>query len=506
MARDAEFFRVVDQAEFDRKCAEAKTELGMPRHTILDFSNCDLRNIFFSPNINLHRANLSHSLLSNTNLEGANLEGANLEGANLDRAFLQGANLHRAFLRNTYMENTILTNANLLGANLTGTLLLGANLQRANLKGAILQGAILGRANLEEANLEEANLQGANLEGANLDRAFLQGANLEGANLKDAYLQGAILFDANIRNVNLSKIQKEGCLLNYKSSHWSGINKTDNSLDSSKNDQLNIIQSEINRLNEEKSIWAKELEDKQWELNNLRMNLSSTEGKNDMMQEQIRDFEGTIEILKTQIVEKDSILKETKENFEKHKKEIEKRGQEIETALKNAFNSLEKVNLDLKPDFRRLNSLFFIFGGAIFILFIILGLIWYLAFNDFRGKSAELSYIWVYAAPSFIIVGFIWASVIQVNRAQRQLIGLKKYERKYKIVKLALEGYYAVENKLSKTPDKAKNTFDEIIKLELGTCIDIEKEELSLKELDKKDQLPVKAVLNEIINYIEKLK
>lgn len=103
-------------------------------------------------------------------------------------------------------------------------------------------------------------------------------------------------------------------------------------------------------------------------------------------------------------------------------------------------------------------------------------------------------------------MGFIAVSISQVNKIQSRLVALKKYSRKYDIIKIGLEGYYKVEDKLNKTPDKAQEVFSAMIEKALNEEIDTDAEEAKTKRSDKKDQIPVKQAIDTLTDYYNKIK
>ena len=395
-----------------------------------------------------------------------------------------------SFLDNLRKEFNIidLRGANLAGANLFGAILRGANLieahlLRASLTGVSLTGAVLVRANLVRANLTGADLTGADLEGADLVNANLVRANLEGANLEEADLVGADLERANLRGVNLT-----GTILDNRVSQAAldDISK------------LSKLQQRAEQLQKEKEYKDMLLAKKEKELEALA---SSEQAISAQLASEIAD-------LKEENEKKDREVEKIKKEAENKIEEIEQRGKEIEGSLSDAFTALEGVNNDVKPEILRLKWMFWISAVFIVVFLTTLCVIWWYAFSDLRPQTEEIkmSRIWLYTSPSLILVGFIGVCVAQINRAQRQLVTLRKYTRKYKVIKVALEGYYKVEDKLKKTPEKAQETFSAIIKQGIAENMDTEKEENALIKDSEKDKTPVNDILSTLIEALQKVK
>ena len=321
-----------------------------------------------------------------------------------------------------------------------------------------------GKENGELADLSFTDLSNILiLERANLIRAILIRANLREANLREANLLGANLGEADLREANLIRA-------NLFEARLFGADLTGADLESkNKSNPIDNYDS--------------------------------------LQQKKILDLEKELEILKKASESDTKLIEEKNTELGKLRSEKKNRNNEINIGLKNAFTSLERVGDDIKPEINRLNVIFYSFSVIAILFFIALFFIWMIALCRFHynQEKVDFSALWIYAVPSSILIGFIWASIIQMNRAQRQLVSLRKYNRKYNVTKSALEGYYSVENEIDKKPDKAKEVFNEIIKLSLTENIDIDKEEMNIILNSSKDQVPIKEFVDKLIEYLQKL-
>lgn len=458
--------RVLTQAEFDEKYLLHQEYLSSEGKSgeVANFFSCDFLKIKFPAKINLSRANLSGADLTEVNLSGANLSGIDMEGANLSRANLQKANLS--------------------GANLLGARLNGADLVKANLNGAHLKAANLWLANLNEANLSGANLESTKLPMANLIGVNLSRANLMLANVREAYLTHANLTQANLLGTDLFRAD-----LRY--ANLSGANFEGADLMGAKLEKTNLAGTNLEGAN----------------LSGTILGSGKKSGDIDTaQQEKLLNLENQLQELKSAREADSELIKEKNKEIENLKKDLEKRSSEIDKGLENAFNQLSSADSTMQPEIGRLQLLFTSFLSLSVMCFLLLGLIWWLALCKFHYGNATASWneIWVYSIPSTICIGFMWAGIVQLNRAQRQLVGLKKENRKYHHVKMALQGYYSVENILNKKPDKAKEVFDEIIKQTLSDDPNCDIEEKKIERNTSKDQLPVKEALDGLIDYAAK--
>lgn len=212
------------------------------------------------------------------------------------------------------------------------------------------------------------------------------------------------------------------------------------------------------------------------------------------------------EILESNIKALEANIEELKYKLDEAGKD-KIQGEELENRLSDAFSSLSDLSQDMKADIKRLNWMFYIYIALTIICIIVLFGIWNHVLSNLEELSSmKISNFWVFSAPSFILVGFIGAFIHQISRAQRQLLYLKKYNRKYKVIKYALEGYYAVEDELQKTPDKAQEIFDLIIKVKLGQSIDFDDEEKKAKASEAQDQSIKEDFAKQIIDAIKSIR
>ena len=345
---------------------------------------------------------------------------------------------------------------NLRAANLSGVELIRANLTGVDLEGADLTEAELTCANLNKANLgrakmRRANLGGANLTGANLGRTTLKGADLSGTNTLKSVISAIAITDDN------TKFDSEQV----------------NNSESSKLEQL-----------------KKEKIQLQFELAKEKV---YNQKKALTVEEELKAKEAQIVIRELRIKELEDSLRE--------------KGNKIQEGLKESFLSLEKANDSINEEVKRLKFLYSIFMGGAFFFIIALFLIWFFAFKRYYfAEDIKYSNLLIYYSPSLISVGLLWGCIIELNKLQRHLIGLRKMTRKFSVIKIALEGYYNVTDELEREPDKAQQAFEEIWRSAIDEEIDFEKEEDKLKKSDARDRFAYEKTLDEIIRLISSLK
>lgn len=473
--------REISQDEFDEIYIKHQKWLenrNLGQQAILRYT--DLSNIDFSNSKNLSMVDMANSNLERVDLSNSHFERANLNAANFYKANLSGsvfafANISEAIMRD---------------ADLSGSILYKAKLNSADLR----------NARLIKCNLDETDLFGADLGNANLSYTILTNADLNGVNLLSSEFRGAVLGNCRISDSTLEYLQSRGALV--KTNPFDTIENIDKK-------KLLETQQKLTFLEEEKSHIKAKLLEQSLQLNKLQEDLKIAQNKeeeNHILADTISRLHLEIEETKEKVQEKDKIIEQEKRIAEEKIKEIEQRGKDIELGLKDAFDGLSNADDEIKPEINKLNGIFWGFTCIAILLLGVLTYIWVTAFHDLHGLDMKISKIWIYTAPSLIIVGFIWASILQINRAQRLLISIRNDNKKYKIIKLALEGYYRVEDKLNKTPIKAQETFSSIMDFEMEKKYDASIEEEKLSRECKKDQIPAKELLDQVINYVEKLK
>lgn len=238
----------------------------------------------------------------------------------------------------------------------------GLSLASSNLEGCDLGNVRAYMSNFYNTNLRDANLKDANLQRANFDNAHLEGANLSGCNLIKADLTAAKLAGSNFEEANLDRaIGLPDYLKKAKDSN---------------------LQSNLNTLEAEKIRAENALESIKKELD-----------KKDALSDEMRD-----ELEKEKIQrEKDKKASEEKiANLEKEKEQIIQKGKDIEKGLEDAFAELEKANDNLKPDFERLQYLFYSFAGLIMVFFGLLLVLWICAFHRYSEGMRRTSILSIY--------------------------------------------------------------------------------------------------------------
>jgi len=382
------------------------------------------------------------------------------------------ANFEGKFLRNiVFPLEVCLSEAFLSGANLSGVNLRKAVLNRANLSGANLEKTDLESADLSNAILFGARLIGANLKFSNLANSTLTAANLSqsilsGVNFASADLSNAILKEVDLTKTSLHSCKLDGAII--ESVMFSMYGKTDS---------------------------------------NMFLFPQQPEGIDMIRQDKLKLLEKERDTLLSANKKNEKTITEKKEEIENLKIELEKRGEDIEAGLETSFKSLEDANKSIDSEICRLNWIFIIFILIAILLSIPLIIIWYSAFNDLRFlKSFEPSRLLIYSSPSIVLVALICGAIVEMNRAQRQLVSLCKFNRKYSVLKIALKGYYSVLDKHEKNPLKALETFDSIIKENIKGEFNTEKEEDKIVQMESKDAFIQQKAIDFCMDVLQKVK
>ena len=182
-----------------------------------------------------------------------------------------------------------------------------------------------------------------------------------------------------------------------------------------------------------------------------------------------------------------------------------KRNRKLNKKIEETFTAFEGLESGIKIEIKRLTWLFYIFSFLTVLAIVCLSIIWINVINKIYGESEmTLFKFWTHISPSFILAGFIWASIVQINRAQRQLVALRRHNR-YETIQIALKGYYGVENDVDKRPDKLQDVLNDIIKQALEQN-NYDKEELNLDKEIAKDKASLNKSIDSIIEYSQKVK
>gem|GEM_PF-4371596 len=186
-----------------------------------------------------------------------------------------------------------------------------------------------------------------------------------------------------------------------------------------------------------------------------------------------------------------------------------KKGEEIQESLTKSFDSLEKANEGLNKEIKSHKYLYRIFLTSLIILIIILISLWsYAIFKHNSTIDLKYSDLLLYLSPSLILVGFICGCVVEINKLRRHLISLREMTRKFSIIKIALEGYYNVTDKLQRDSGKAQGAFERIMNEFIDYRINFDEKDTEHKKRDDKEkfvpQKAVEAALEILNNYIKK--
>lgn len=463
------------------------------------------------------KADLSYKDLSNIDLAPIERKKQKSNFLRLIPIVLNYAILDHACLRGLSGKSIHLKGASLISTNLIEISFQQSNFESANLTHADLTGAMLPNAQFTNARLINSNFTFAKLINAKFNKTIIDKSVFTNADLSKATIDEAFWMDARLDGVIFSESSIPQSKKLWFMKRGAEIVKdlenpfySNNSLEFMERSHLYETQKLVKKLETDKITAEEKLREQSIELGDLEQKLRLHSSINDtqkaILQKTIDTLKNDIEKAKVEAIEKDKQIEAVKKAAEEKVKEIEQRGKDIEDGLGEAFNGLSSADDEIKPEIDKLNGLFLGFTFLAILLFFILAGIWAIAFHDLHGQEIQISRIWIYTAPSLITVGFIWASILQVNRAQRLLISIRNDNKKYKIIKLALEGYYKVENKLNKTPIKAQETFSAIMDFEMGKKYDASTEEEKLRRESKKDQIPAKELLDQVIDYVEKLK
>ncbi|MDL2266027.1 pentapeptide repeat-containing protein [Parabacteroides sp. OttesenSCG-928-G21] len=429
-----------------------------------DFSNLDFSEIDFTECKNFRYADLYNANMAEVDLVGADLVGANLVSANFS-----GANLSKANLFESNMSRTILTKGNFWGANMASanisrslffqTDLSNALLADSNLSGSLLDDVIFSNAIVVNSNLSNTSFNKANLFKANLSNSNLSGAKLSEADLSEANLTGATLYKANLLNTNLS-----GTIL-----YGTGVRRID-AENQAKYDNKTTFDSEFDPTEYDK----KKYKNLEFEVNRLNSELKN---KTDLTEAIKNEYEKKIESIQLEL---DAKIK---------------KGEEIQANLTQAFSSLEGANSGIEKEIKSHRILYRLFLFGLITLIMVLLFLWCFVISKYSIRT-DLKYsdLLLYISPSLILVGFICGCVVEINKIRRHLIGLREITRKFSVIKIALEGYYNVTDKLERNPIKAQESFERIMNEFIEFRVEFDRKEEEVKHRDDKEKfVPEKA-------------
>jgi uncharacterized protein YjbI with pentapeptide repeats len=437
-----------------------------------DLSNLNFNKINFPSNSNLEKAILTSSIFKRVNMEGAILKNA----------LLNNSLFYLSNLRHSTFFNTDLSETTFLKCDLTRAYFFNAILDRTDFtESKLILASINSSYVVNSPSFLRTDITDTKMHYPLREKALSSGAidhnNFVKSQLFPDYTIHELGAD-DIAKKDLENIHKQLSFLSYKK-------KEQEKIVEEKTHELNALKARIEKINESRE---------------------QDNEENLQLKAEVDKLTDSISKLNEENSSKNKIIEEKEKEYQKKIDEITQRGKDIESGLATAFEALKSVNEIIKPEIWRLKIMFCSFSFFTVIFLTVLATIWSIAFKELHGVDIEISRIWIYTAPSLILVGFIWACITQMNRAQRQLVTLRKYNRKYEVIKIALEGYYRVEDKLNKTPDKAKETFDEIIKQSMCENINTDKEEDTIKQNASRDQIPAKEVIDQLISYLQKIK
>lgn len=230
--------------------------------------------------------------------------------------------------------------------------------------------------------------------------------------------------------------------------------------------QINKAKEQIKELKDVKDKLTSETEKKDEELSNL--------------EEQIKLQSSLIEQFKAEAAEK------------KRQEDLRK---EWENKITDSFQNLSELDV-LGDEKKRLKKLFCGFIWCFILSSIILG--GYLYYTSFIFEPTVVFPFWGYSLkviPITLFIALIWISVVQFNRAQRQLMDIAHFEHELKYIEKLL----LTLNSLSPDMNKSVEIITDAIKKLIDNSIDRKGShklsESKIKELDNKDLIPADLMI-----------
>lgn len=167
------------------------------------------------------------------------------------------------------------------------------------------------------------------------------------------------------------------------------------------------------------------------------------------------DKEREIEEIKIQI-------EQSEEEKEELKKKLDAQ-ENVKKSISNAFIELKKHIAPLMHEKKRLNGMFYVYA---FLCICVLCILVYFEFSylsKWKGAEKWIDYL-PYYIPVPIVGGLLWIFILQMNRAQRQLLQLANVLYHIDYVEGLLLAINSINADVNSASEKISHVLDQIIK------------------------------------------
>lgn len=210
---------------------------------------------------------------------------------------------------------------------------------------------------------------------------------------------------------------------------------------------------------------------------------------------ELQQKENEVSQIKFKLEETLSLLKKAEEELEAKQKQDDAQknwSKKIELTFENLSCLLEPI----KKEYTRLSYLYYVYmglAGGIIILLIILEIILCTALAREDSSPQFLTYL-PYYIPIPIAGALLWAFIVQMNRAQRQLIILAERIHHIKYIEGLLLSLNTLAPNIDDAVKRINRAVDKLIEGHLANNESFFSEEQIIKE-EKKDSLPIDIVI-----------
>lgn len=269
---------------------------------------------------------------------------------------------------------------------------------------------------------------------------------------------------------------------------YSLTNKNKNLFTSKSYNSETYYEQQISELKSSKSKLEKQLS----ELQKTKEQLSevSQDQKTELQQK-----ENDISQTKIELAETLSRLSDAEKELEEKRKQEDAQknwNEKIESTFKNLSSLLDPIN----KEYSRLSTLYSIYmvlSGAIIILLLVLEIILCKSLSQENDYPRLLEYL-PYYIPIPISGALLWAFIVQMNRAQRQLVILAERIHHIKYIEGLLLSLNTLAPNIEDAVKRINNAMDKLIKGHLSSQNIIHDEESIINE-ERKDALPIDIVI-----------
>lgn len=210
---------------------------------------------------------------------------------------------------------------------------------------------------------------------------------------------------------------------------------------------------------------------------------------------ELQQKENDISQTKVELAETLSRLSDAEKELEEKRKQEDAQknwSEKIESTFKNLSSLLDPIS----KEYSRLSTLYYIYmvlSGSIIILLLVLEIILCKSLSQENDYPQLLEYI-PYYVPIPISGALLWAFIVQMNRAQRQLVILAERIHHIKYIEGLLLSLNTLAPNIEDAVKRINSAMDKLIKGHLSSQNIIHDEESILNE-ERKDALPIDIVI-----------